>query len=76
MAKNKKLGKIVAQVGGYRVRQMMENRDTSVMDRFDRVKSRSSKMCFTGKFGIYAGRKLCKDGIASLEKAAEIIRQW
>jgi len=70
-----KLGKVVKQVGGYRIRMEMEERRSYVEDRFGKKKQTGSKRCFTGKYEIYAGRNLCKGGL-SLEKAIEHAKSY
>jgi len=57
MATNDKtLGKVVADVIGYKVRIMMVSKNVE-MDGRDGKKIRKSFMGDSGKFGVYAGRK-------------------
>lgn len=66
-----KLGKVVEQIGGFRIRMEMEERNNYEMDRFGRKRPvGTSKRCFKGTYGVYAGRNLCKGGL-SIEKARE-----
>ena len=73
--KKRKLGKVVKQIGGYRIRMEMETRNSYKIDRFGRKESTGSKVCFTGKFGVYAGKNLCK-GNLSKEKAVKVAKNY
>jgi len=68
--KKNKLGKVIGQVGGYRIRMEMEDRQSFEIDRHGRRRVTGSKTCFTGKYGVYAGKNLCKGGLTK-EKAYE-----
>ena len=75
MANRTKLGKVVEQVGGYRIRMEMEERQSFEEDRFGRKRVTGSKTCFTGKYGVYAGRNRCKGGL-TIEKAIEYANSY
>ena len=67
--KKKNLGKVVADVFGYKIRIMLESKTTETMGR-DNKPIRTSVMGDSGKLGVYAGRKkLVKDGFTSLTEA-------
>jgi len=70
-----KLGKVVGQVGGFRIRMEMKNIQKIETDRFGRRKVTESKRCFTGKYGVYAGRNLCKNGLTK-EKAIQYAKSY
>jgi len=73
MDKNKKLGKVVAQIMSYRVRIMLESKDFEYKDRNDKT-IRESRMLYSGKFGVYVGnKKLIKKDFTSKEEAIDYI---
>ena len=41
----------------------MTEKQSFEVDRFGRKKVTGSKRCFTGTYGVYAGRNLCKGGL-------------
>jgi hypothetical protein len=73
MAKDKYLGKVVAQILSYRVRIMLESKDFEYKDRNDKI-IRESRMLNSGKFGVYVGnKKLIKKDFSSKEEAIDYI---
>ena len=71
MGKDKKLGKIVADVSGYKVRIMLASKTSEKLGREGKA-IKSSFMGDTGKFGVYAGKKkLIKGDFTSKNEASE-----
>ena len=67
-ARNKfKFGKIVKNYQGYDIRLMVKTQSIE-------GKKGSTTACPTGKFGIYAGKKILEE-TSSLDKAMEVIVQ-
>ena len=56
MGKDNKIGKVVADVLGYKVRIMLESKTSEKENREGKIE-RTSFMGDTGKFAVYAGRK-------------------
>jgi len=68
-----KLGKIVKDVVGYKVRIMLESKTSETPGRGDKP-VRITKMCDSGTYGVYAGKKkLVKNGFKSVDEATTYI---
>lgn len=66
-----KLGKVVENIKGFRIRMEMEERSSyGEPNRFGKKKLLGTKSCFTGKYGVYAGKNLRKGGL-TLDSARE-----
>ena len=71
--KKVKLGKVVIDKMGYKVRIMIESKSIEKTDRNGKI-VRDSFMGNSGKFGVYAGRKkLVKSDFKSKEEAIKHI---
>lgn len=69
----KKLGKVVKDVTGYKIRILLESKSYEVPLRDGKVR-KESKMLDSGKLGVYAGKKkFIKGGFKSIAEATEYI---
>ena len=69
-----KLGKVVKDVTGYKIRIIIESRSVEIPTRSGTPR-KESKMCDTGKFGVYAGKKkLLKAGFKSVAEATDYVK--
>jgi hypothetical protein len=69
----KKLGKVVKDVTGYKIRQMIESKSVDIPTKSGTPKKETRTM-HTGKYGVYAGKKkLVKDGFKSVTEATEYV---
>ena len=67
------LGKVVKDVTGYKVRIMLVSKSYEVPLRDGKVR-KESKMCDSGIYGLYAGRKkLIKTGFKTVAEATEYV---
>ena len=67
------LGKVVKDVTGYKVRIMLVSKSYEVPLRDGKVR-KESKMCDSGTYGLYAGRKkLVKAGFKTVAEATEYV---
>ena len=70
----KKLGKVVEQVNGFRVRIMLESKSVEKIGRDDKIVKRSF-MGDSGKFGVYVGNKnLLKGDFKNKKEAVDFIK--
>ena len=68
-----KLGKVVKDVTGYKIRIMLESKTHDIPLRDGKVR-KETKMLDSGKLNVYAGRKkLMKAGFKSVDEATEYI---
>jgi len=71
-----KLGKVVGTVNGYKVRVMLKTVQKVDVDRFGRRKVLESNMLPSGKFGIYAGKNLCREGFKTKDEALAFAKEY
>jgi hypothetical protein len=65
--------KVVKNVTGYKIKIIAESRSVEIPTRSGTPR-KESRMCDTGKFGIYVGRKkLIKGGFKSLTEATDYV---
>ena len=70
-----KLGKVVKDVTGYKIRILLESKSYEIPLRDGKTR-KESKMLDSGKLGVYAGRKkLIKGDFKSVAEATEYINE-
>lgn len=68
-----KLGKVVKDVVGYKVRIMLASKTSETPGRGDKV-VKVTRLLDSGTFGVYAGKKkLVKNGFKSVDEATTYI---
>ena len=69
----KELGKVVKDVVGYKIRIVLESKTFEKPGRADKV-IKVTRMCDSGTFGVYAGKKkLVKNGFKSVDEATAYV---
>lgn len=69
-----KLGKVVKDVTGYKIRIITVSKSVEIPLRNGTTR-KESRMCDTGKFGIYAGKKkLIKGDFKSVTEATDYVK--
>lgn len=70
MANRTKLGAIVKQEGGYKIRQMGTNKNVTIKGKEKKIFQHN------GTYGVYSGRKkLIKDGFKQITEAVTHIKE-